>query len=192
MPGTLFINACVRRGTSRTDRLARALLSALGGGFEEVVLETSDVRGLDSASLERRDSSIASGDFSDPMFDRAKRFMDADTVVVAAPFWESCFPATLKAYLEEVSVPRLVYRYNEHGIPEGNCRCTLYYVTTRGGPVPDEGDLGLMVIRETCRVFGITDVRVLSASGLDIVGNDVEAILSEAIERIPGLVSPTA
>ena len=36
--------------------------------------------------------------------------------------------------------------------------------------------------------FGITDIRVLSANALDIVGNNVEAILQDAISRIPDII----
>lgn len=188
MSGLLFIDACVRRETSRTERLAKGLLEALGGDFETVVLETAGIKGLDSKDVAIRDEARVSGDFSHPMFDHAKRFIEADTVVIAAPFWESCFPSTLKSYLEAISVPRLTYRYNEQGIPVGNGHARVFYVTTRGGPVTDDRDLGYMVVSDTCRSCGATDVRILSASGLDIVGNDVEAIMDEALSRIPEVV----
>ena len=189
MSGTLFIDACVMRDVSRTERLAQELISRLDcDPVETIILEDAGIDGLDSKTLEFRNECISKGDFSDPMFDHAKKVLDADTVIIAAPFWESSFPATLKAYLERISVPRLTYRYNERGIPEGNCHARLYYVTTRGGPLPDEGDLGLAIIKNTCHAFGITDIRVLSANALDIVGNDVEAILQDAISRIQDII----
>ena len=189
MTGTLYIDACVRRDTSRTEYLAGELISALGDtDVETIVLESAGIPPLNTDMLDRRDAFIASDDFSDPMFDHAKRFIEADTVVIAAPFWESCFPSTLKSYLEAISVPRLTYRYNEQGIPVGNGHARVFYVTTRGGPVTDDRDPGYMVVSDTCRSCGATDVRILSASGLDIVGNDVEAIMDEALSRIPEVV----
>lgn len=189
MSGTLYVDACFNRDTSRTERLAQALLDALGDkDFETVVLEDAGIRGLDSESLNMRNKAVMDMDFSDPMFDHARKFLDADTIVIAAPFWESCFPSTLKAYLEVVSVPRLCYRYTEFGGTVGNGHARIFYVTTRGGPASDAEDLGFEVVKATGRLFGDDDVRILSASGLDIIGNDVEAILAEAVGRIPDII----
>lgn len=190
MTGTLYIDACIRRDTSRTEYLAGELISALGDtDVETIILESAGIPPLNTDMLDRRDAFIASDDFSDPMFDHAKRFKDADTIVIAAPYWELSFPSTLKAYFENISVPRLTYRYDENGIPRGLCRARLFYVTTRGGPTTDDEDLGISIIRGLCRMYGIEDMRVLSASSLDIVGNDVDAILSDAVSRIPGIIS---
>lgn len=190
MTGTLYIDACVHRDTSRTEYLAGELISALGDtDVETIILESAGIPPLNTDMLDRRDAFIASDDFSDPMFDHAKRFKDADTIVIAAPYWELSFPSTLKAYFENISVPRLTYRYDESGIPRGLCRARLFYVTTRGGPTTDDEDLGISIIRGLCRMYGIEDMRVLSASSLDIVGNDVDAILSEAVSHIPEVIS---
>ena len=109
MSGTLYVDACFNRDTFRTERLAQALLGALGDtDVETILLEDAGIRGLDSeSSLNRGARAVSDMDFSDPMFDNAKKFLDADTIVIASPFWESCFPSTLKAYLETVSVLRL-------------------------------------------------------------------------------------
>lgn len=190
MGKVLYIDACVRRERSRTERLAQRLLSELGHeDVETIVLENAGIMGMDSESLDRRDRFIAEGDFSDPMFDHAKRFMEADVVVIAAPFWESSFPSTLKAYLEVISIPRLVYRYNEKGYPEGNCNGRVFYVTTRGGPVTDDQDLGARILEVSMKTYGMKSFDVISANNLDIVGNDVDAILDDAMSRIPSIIS---
>ena len=190
MVKVLYIDACVRRGTSRTERLAQRLLSELGcDDVHTIVLEEAGIQGMDSATLDRRDRFIAEGDFSDPMFDHAKRFMEADIVVIAAPFWESCFPCTLKAYLEAISIPRLVYRYSDAGYPVGNCNGRVFYVTTRGGPVTDEDDLGARILETSMTTYGMRSFDIVSASNLDIIGNDVEAILEDAMSRIPSIIS---
>ncbi|MCQ2070867.1 MAG: NAD(P)H-dependent oxidoreductase [archaeon] len=184
-PKLLFVNACVHRDRSRTDRLARALIDKVGPcSVKEVVLEDIDLPRVDTGYLDRRDRAIAEGDFSDPMFDMAKDILDADVIVLASPFWENTFNSFLKSYLECVSVPRLTYRYNESGFPEGACKAVLYYVTTRGGPVSDEEDNGYKAIEGTAFTWGIRKTFIVSASGLDIVGNDVEAILSDAVSKI--------
>lgn len=176
----LFVNSCVREG-SRTEKLARALLAKLGGEYTEVNLEREGLIPLDGKTLEKRNRLIAAGDYSDPMFRYARQFRDADTVVIAAPFWDMTFPASLKTYLEHLCVIGLVSRYTDAGIPEGMCRAQkLYYVTTSGGPcVPDFGFGQIDVLAK--QYFGIPETELIRAEFLDIAGNDADAIVDRAI-----------
>ena len=75
---TLYINCCVRE-ESRTDRLARAVLHKLGGDFTELNLYEENLHPLDRETLNKRTALIEQGDYSDPMFDYAKQFANADT-----------------------------------------------------------------------------------------------------------------
>ena len=81
---TLYINCCVRE-ESRTDRLARAVLQKLGGDFAELKLYEENLMPLDRDTLNRRTALIEQGDYSYPMFDYAKQFASADTIIIAAP-----------------------------------------------------------------------------------------------------------
>ena len=96
---TLYINCCVRE-ESRTDRLARAVLQKLGGDFTELKLYEENLKPLDRETLNKRTALIEQGDYSDQMFDYAKQFANADKIVIAAPYWDLSFPATLKTYIE--------------------------------------------------------------------------------------------
>ena len=91
---TLYINCCVRE-ESRTNRLARAVLKKLGGDFTEVKLYEENLRPLDRETLNKRTALIEQGDYSDKLFDYAKQFAGADTIVIAAPYWDLSFPAPL-------------------------------------------------------------------------------------------------
>ena len=53
-------------------------------------------------TLKKRTALIESGDYSDRMFDYAKQFASADTIVIAAPYWDLSFPALLKTYFENI------------------------------------------------------------------------------------------
>jgi len=117
----LFVNACVRE-RSRSERLARRLLSALGGEATELRLEQIAFPLADEAFLRRRDGLIAAADFQVPMFDLARQFARADEVVVAAPYWDLSFPAALKQYFEQINVTGVTFRYTPEGIPQGLCR----------------------------------------------------------------------
>lgn len=178
----LYINCCARRD-SRTDRLARALLEKLGD-YEELRLYEEPLRPLEAEDLARRDELLARKDYGNEMFRYARQFAAADTIVVAAPLWDLSFPSQLKVYIENIYVTGVVTRYDEGGQPVGLCRGEkLYYVSTSGGPF--DGRYGYEYLKSIAtECFGIPSVQLVTAEGLDIWGNDPEAILQRAIEGL--------
>ena len=183
----LFINACVRE-QSRTKRLADYLLSHLSGEISEVRISDMSFPAVDEEFLNQRDNLIAREEFFSSVFTYARDFASADIIVIAAPFWDLSFPAALKQYFEQINVNGIVFRYTEEGIPEGLCRAEkLYYVTTAGGSVYSD-EYGFGYVKALAQTFyGIPDVRLIKAEGLDIAGADVEGILQEAIREIDTL-----
>ena len=80
----------------------------------------------------------------------------------------------------------ITFRYTEEGVPASLCRAkSLHYVTTAGGNyVPEE--FGFGYVKALAQGFyGIPDVRLIRAAGLDIDGADAEAILRAAEESLP-------
>ena len=176
----LFVDACVRPD-SRTRELAQTLLDKLGGALTRVQLQETSVEFLDPAGMEKRAQAGQKQDFSDPVFDGAKQFAQADKIVIAAPYWNLMFPAKLLAYLENVAVAGITFRYGPSGKPESLCKAKeLYYVTTAGGFVRQQ-DFGFDYIKAMARnFFGIPLVRRYGAEGLDIRGAQVDRILQKA------------
>lgn len=176
---TLFINGCVRP-ESRTRELAEAVLAKPDGPVEEVCLAAHGPAPMDYATLQLRDTLLSEGKLDHPALSLARQFAAADTIVVAAPYWDLLFPAMVRAYFEAVTVSGITFRYDEHGVPRGLCRAKrLIYVTTAGGPI--FRNFGFEYVEALCRGFyGIDDVQCVKAEGLDIVGADVAAILAEA------------
>ena len=179
----LFVNACVRID-SRTNRIAAQVLEKLDGDIKEVKL--SDIRFTDTSEdfLRKREGYIASKDYSDPYFDLAKQFANAQIIVIAAPYWDLSFPAVLKQYIEHINVRGVTFEYSSEGIPIGLCKAKkLYYVMTAGGSyVPEE--FGFGYIKALAQNFyGIKDVELIKATGLDIQGNDAEGIVEKCISR---------
>ena len=176
----LFINACVRK-ESRTERLAKKLLSKLNSPVEERRLHEISFPVVNDDFLNMRDRLISEQDFSNPVFDLARKFSEAETIVIAAPYWDLSFPAALKQYFEQINVVGITFRYTEDGIPVGMCRAdSLYYVTTAGGSyVPEE--FGFGYVKSLAQNFyGISKVRKIEAVGLDLYGADVEAIMQSS------------
>jgi FMN-dependent NADH-azoreductase len=190
MKKLLFLNACVNMETSRTYRLGSAFISLLqqSGNFEttELVLEKEYAPALTSETLNKRLALLDKKDFADPMFRYAHQFSEAEYIVIAAPYWDFGFPAILKTYIEAVNVPGIAYRYGAGGRPEGMCKAEkIYYITTRGGFVTDEKDLGFSTIVDMGLYYGLTDVKCISLNALDIPTTDVEAVITKAIEDLP-------
>lgn len=184
MKNILYIDACVRP-CSRTRRLADELIKRLNGSVTHLVLEEEGLVPLGGAELERRESFIQNEDYSDPMFRLAKLFRDADEIVIAAPYWDMSFPSSLKVFIERVAVRGLTFTYTDEGTPLGLCRAKrLWYVTTMGGAgLPY--DYGYGYIKSLCAAYyGIKDAKLVCAEGLDIIGNDPEAILSDTVNGL--------
>ena len=180
----LYINACVRK-ESRTKRLAECLLAKLDEPYTEVRPADIEFPATKEDYLLKRDQLIAAEAFSDPMFSLAHQFAAADRIVIAAPYWDLSFPAALKQYFEHINVTGVTFKYTPEGIPKGLCRAEdLYYVTTAGGNyVPEEYGFGYVKALAQ-GYYGIRDVKLIQAVGLDLDGADPEQILKESMERI--------
>ena len=179
---TLFINACVRN-ESRTKRLSDCYLSKLNQPYKEIRLHEMEFPIVDEDFLNRRDRLIMEKGFSNPIFELARQFAEADAIVIAAPFWDLSFPAVLKQYFEQINVLGITFRYTPEGTPQGLCRAkSLTYITTAGGNfVPEEYGFGY--VRALAQNFyGVPDVRLIKATGLDVIGADTEAVL-KAVEN---------
>ncbi|MBR6472196.1 MAG: NAD(P)H-dependent oxidoreductase [Firmicutes bacterium] len=184
----LFINACVRGERSRTLRLCKKYLSTYLAyhpdyEIEEVTLNDIQLRPQDRDELDRRDEFIAEGDFSDPMFDLAKQFMDADHIVIGAPYWDLEFPALLKIYLERVSVSELTYHFFGDHVDAHVSAERAVYIMTAGGYTIGK-NYGYDYVQGLFSfLFGIHRTDLVKAEGLDIEGADVETLLETAMRE---------
>lgn len=184
MKSLLFVNGCIREEESRTLVLARQFLNCLEGKYE-----VSEVSGLslplNLGALKKRDQLAAESKWEDPVFDQARRFKEADRIVLAAPFWEGTFPAAVHAYLEQICVTGFTFGYREDGKAEGYCRADrAVFFSTRGG-IYSEGenkkdDHVENFLTSIFRMLGIPRTDTVAAEGLDIIGNDVDAIMEQA------------
>ena len=195
MKNILYVNACVKRGLdSRTNRLAQAYLKKCLEtqmcSLSTVNLEDTVMYPLSGKSLAEREKAIAANDFSGTSFDLARNFAAADEVVIAAPYWDMSFPASLKLYMEQLCVNKLTFCYNEKGMPCGLTNIKkVVYLTTSGGYIGNN-NFGFDYIKGVFSVlFGVEDIAFFSAEGLDIYGNDPEKIVSDAIEKMYNTLS---
>lgn len=176
----LYVNACTRP-CSRTHELAKHLLDSLCGEITQLDLYKSDLVPLDNNELEKRTENIKANNLSCPEFEYARQFACADTIVVAAPFWDLSFPSILKLYIENITVSGITFEYSQEGRPISKCKSKkLYYVTTSGGYIGNN-NFGFDYIKAIAQnFFGIKEVQFFSAEGLDIFGADVTEIMNKA------------
>ena len=212
----LFVNSCIRGEDSRTLELCRDFLqkfaaktsglppaAAPGGAegkavadggwtVEEVDLGAMDIRPLDAATLAQRDEYMKAGRTDAPMLALARQFIEADLVLVGAPYWDLSFPARLKAYIEQCSVTGLTFVYSPQGTPQGQCRArALVYITTSGSAI-GSFNFGYDYFRGVCALFGIGKTYFASAEELDIIGKDVAAIMARAKDKITAIAEELA
>lgn len=181
----LYINATVSN-PSRTDALARYLLSFLHGEITEHKLTDLSLKYMDSAAISKRNADISKQDYSS--YPLAKEFASADIIVIAAPHYDLSFPSLLKTYIENIYVIGLVTSYGADGRPVGLCHAKeLYYVATSGGPL--ETRFGYDYIKTLALdYFGIKRCELIAAENLDIYGSDAEAILEATRDKIDHLM----
>ena len=121
-----------------------------------------------------------------PVLKYAYQFAEADKYVFAEPMWNLSIPAILKAYFDYVCVTGITFKYTADG-PVGLCTGRkAINIATRGG-LYSEGpgtdyEMGDRYLRTVIAFLGVTDYETIFADGLDIIGNDVDAIMSAAIE----------
>ena len=194
MENLLFINACVRGERSRTLKLARRFLAGYQKAHPDTVITQRDLcaerlQPQYPEILAERDALWNAGKLDQPMFEPARQFAAADKIVVAAPFWDLCFPAVLKIYLERVTVADITFGYDAQGAMVGKCRASkLLYITTRGGNYAGtELEMGTPIMKALCTMYGIPELLTLAAEGLDDVRQDGAALLNAALERADAL-----
>ena len=107
-------------------------------------------------------------------------------LLILAVFLPLCVWAEEQGYaVFDSATGTLTFKYGESGQVIPLCKCKrLIYVTTAGGYIGDN-NFGYDYVKALCvHLFGIDNIVCVSAEGLDIIGNDIEAILKNAENAI--------
>lgn len=189
----LYIKANAKpEGASRTFRISDSFIDDYKQSHPEDEIITLDLYKEGIRMLTTEDINTVFGPKDEaskthPILKYAYQFAEADKYVVAEPLWNLSIPAILKAYIDYVSVTGITFRYTASG-PVGLCQGKkAINITARGGNY-SEGpaaafEMGDRYLRIIFGFFGITDFETISAEALDVIGNDVEAIIQSAINQ---------
>ena len=108
----------------------------------------------------------------------------ADTIVITAPIYNFAIPASLKAWIDQVTRARRTFRYTEAG-PEGLLKGKRAYIVFASGGVPlgSQVDFASGYLKHILGFIGITDVHFIAADGHQMD----DAAIARATTAIDGL-----
>jgi len=119
-----------------------------------------------------------------------EEFLAADTIVLGVPMYNFSLPSQLKAWIDRVAVAGKTFRYTAEG-PEGLAKGKkVIIVSTRGGHY-SAGPAALMdhqesYLKTVLGFFGITDIEIVRAEGLNLSADSKVEAISEAERVISG------
>jgi len=126
-------------------------------------------------------------DRNHPILKYAYQFVEADKYIFAEPLWNLGIPAILKAYIDYICITNITFKYTENG-PVGLCAGKkAVNITSRGGEYSQgyfaQLEMGDKYLKNILGFLGITDFTTISAEKLDVYGQDVDAIVGNAVKR---------
>lgn len=193
MSKVLYIKANAKpKDASRTFRVSDSFVEAYKQNHPDDEILTLDLDKETIAFLSVDDITTVFGPKTNesrnhPILKYAYQFAEADKYIIAEPLWNLSIPAILKAYIDYICVIGITFRYTENG-PVGLCQGKkAINISARGGQYSIEPysafEMGDRYLRTIFGFLGITDFTTISADGLDVVGNNVEVILENAIKE---------
>lgn len=177
---------------SRTFRISEAFIKAYKESNPQDTIITLDlyeekINFLSGEDLKSIFAPKTQESRNHPILKYAYQFAEADKYVIAEPMWNLSIPAILKAYIDYVSITGISFKYTENGAVGLLKGKKAVNISARGGdyssPQAKEYEMGDRYLRTVFAFFGITDFTSIFADEVDVIGNDVEAILDKAIKE---------
>jgi FMN-dependent NADH-azoreductase len=192
MSKVLYIKANAKpEGVSRTFKISDSFIEAYKKSHPEDEIITLDLYKEGIGLLSADDINSVFGPKTEesrkhPILKYAYQFAEADKYVIAEPMWNLNIPAILKAYIDYICVTGITFRYTAEG-SVGLCKGKkAINISARGGEYSaapfSDFEMGDRYLRTIFAFLGITDFTTISADALDVMGNDVESILDNAIK----------
>ncbi|MDI9240118.1 NAD(P)H-dependent oxidoreductase [Lysobacter sp. LF1] len=155
-----------------TQSVTRELSAAIVARWQDAVPDVNvEYRDLDIDPLPHLTGrSLAKADSAEAEAAEAtlQQFLDADVVVIGAPFYNFSIPSTLKAWIDRVAVAGRTFRYTEAG-PEGLAGGKRVIIASgRGGLYGDTSpaDFQEAYLRQVFGFLGVTELEIVRAEGV--------------------------
>jgi len=122
-----------------------------------------------------------------PILKYAYQFLEADKYVFAAPMWNLGIPAILKAYIDYITVSGITFKYTEQGAVGLLRGKKAVHIMATGGEYKtlpfSDFEMANRYLKTILGFMGVEDFQTITAQRLDIVGEDVEKIISNALKE---------
>lgn len=199
----LHIDSSVLGDFSASRELTRAVTGALKAALPQAKIRYRDLAAAPPAHVSGtllgalRSQQAASAELQPEVKltdELLSEFLAADVVVLGAPMYNFSIPSTLKAWIDRVAQAGKTFRYTANG-PEGLAGGKkVVIVSSRGGnyagtPIEAAMDHQEAYLRAVFGFFGITDLEVLRAEGLNLGEEARKAALAGAHAQVPQIVS---
>ncbi|MDD3224986.1 MAG: NAD(P)H-dependent oxidoreductase [Clostridium sp.] len=190
MSKVLYIKANAKpEGQSRTFKISDSFVEEYKKNHPEDEIITLDLYKENINFLKTEDIGTVFGPKNEeskkhPILKYAYQFAKADKYIIASPMWNLGIPSILKAYIDYISVVGISFKYTAAGAVGLLQNKKALYIAARGGAytgTPYEMD-GIY-LRAILGFFGIKDITTIAAENLDVQGEDVEAIVGNAIKK---------
>lgn len=104
----LFIDACPR-SNSKTKKMAEEYVLEIDDVIDKINLFDMNIPALDERAMGERESAAKVEDKSYPSVNMAFQFVEAEKIVIAAPYHNFSYPSILFSYLETVMIDGITY-----------------------------------------------------------------------------------
>ena len=205
----LHIIATPRGHASNTIRISNILLEELYAKYDDLSVEVLDLFRVDlpavaGENIESKYMLMTGQQLDDSHKNSWKQieasielFLDADIYLVTVPMWNFGIPYALKYYIDAIVQPGYLFRYNEHGVPEGMVKGKkMICVTSRGGDYSEGNPLNALdfvepYLRTIFNFVGITDIHFINIQPMDITAELRKTAIQKAINEARDLVTET-
>lgn len=117
------------------------------------------------------------------------QFLAADVVVIGAPLYNFSIPTQLKAWIDRLAQAGRTFKYTEAGAVGLAGGKTVIIALSRGG-IYSTSDAGRAMEHQESYLqtifgfFGITDIRIVRAEGMNLGGDTREQAMASAMDTI--------
>lgn len=203
----LHIIATPRGHESNTIRVSNALIEELFLKFDDLTVRVLDLFKADlpavaGVNIESKYKLMTGQELDehhksswDAIEQNIERFLDSDIYVISTPMWNFGIPYALKYYIDAIVQPGYLFRYDEHGIPEGLVKGKkMLVVTSRGGDYSPDTPLHSLdfvepYLRTIFNFVGITDITFINVQPMDISPATRRDALVKGIGEVRTLVA---
>lgn len=190
MSKVLFINGC-NNATSYTHQIASVFVDEYSKVHKDDDIITRNlyeggVKFLTIDDINERTKENFEIEPEREIFKYVNEFLEADKIIIAAPFWNLSIPAILHAYLEHISIPDITYVQKAHGYV-GLCKSKkIVHIVTRGY-YSSRIEYGDSYLRAFFATLGIKDFRTIALEGTDVHIGHEEKFFSKSAEKAKAL-----